>query len=360
MPFLLVSDLHFHSWSAFSTVDPTTGVNSRLESILQGLREGVASLDAAGGSTIVIAGDIFHKRGSIEPSVLNPVMDEFRGLTRRGYRVYAIPGNHDLASNESERVNNAVTALESVGVIVAHEPYTFEPDPGELWVVTLFPWRAKVADLICDMETSRNYAIDGYEESGYEEPFQDAIIHAPIDGVLPHLEGHGASASALSDTGFTRVFAGHYHHHRDMGDEVYSIGALTHQTWGDIGSRAGYMLVYSDHVEQFETSQPKFVEITGDESDSEAIEKAEGNYVRVQIEVSGDGDLADIRKGVLDLGAKGVVVIPIKRAVVARAISGSSTSVSIESSIKAYLDKRSASANAHALALDILSVARGV
>ena len=48
----------------------------------------------------------------------------------------------------------------------------------------------------------------------------------------------------LAKLGFRRVFAGHYHHHCSFEDgKVWSIGATTHQTASDIGTKAGFLLV---------------------------------------------------------------------------------------------------------------------
>lgn len=356
-PYLLISDLHYHSWSAFSET-AASGVNSRLQLLIDATREAFTELRVAGGKKAFIAGDVFHKRGSVEPSVLNPVMDLFRELTGEGFEIYAIPGNHDLEKNDSERLSNAITTLETCGVIVAHEPMvvTFDDDSR----VALFPWYSDIKALLAAMDSVR---IDILHEGDDDEycPPMDAIIHAPIDGVLPHLPAHGLDAKTLETVGYERVFSGHYHHHKRMSEGVYSIGALTHQTWGDIGSRAGYMLVGSEEV-QFETSHPRFVELTGEEDEDDAKALVKGNFVRVRAEIEKDSELKEIREGVLAWEAKGVSVIPVRKTTVTRAGAAPTTAggVAIESSIKTYLDKKGARPEAHTLALGILSEARGL
>jgi len=354
-PYLILSDLHFHAWTAFAETTPT-GVNTRLQLLLDAVRYAAAELKAKGGNKIFLAGDVFHKRGEVAPSVLNPVMDLFKELTVQGFEVYAIPGNHDLEKNDSERLANSITALESVGVKVAHEPTVIELTPGHK--VVLFPWFSSVKDLIAEMTIKREDLVEDTIQDD-AEPRLDAIIHAPIDGVLPHLPAHGLDANALFGTGFDRVFSGHYHNHKDMGDGVYSIGAMTHQCWGDIGSQAGFMLVYEEEVEQFPTKHPLFVELTGDETDEEAAEKAKGNYVRVRAQIEKDSELKEIREGVLALGALGVTLIPVRKTTVTR--TGTPTNgktASIEDSIKSFLDKKGARPSVHAMALDVLSEAR--
>lgn len=355
-PFLVISDLHYHSWSAFSETRPD-GVNSRLELLLEATREAAYALRDRGGNVIFNAGDTFHKRGSVEPAVLNPVMDLYRELVEDGFEVYAVPGNHDMTSNDSLRVGNAVTALESVGVKVAHKPMIVHLSEGHK--VVLFPWYSKITDLLESMQDLREALVEDLIEHD-AEPFLDAIIHAPIDGVLPHLPAHGLDASALFSTGFNRVFSGHYHNHKHMGDEVYSVGSLTHQSWGDIGSLSGYLIVDGDKVEHHETKHPVFVELTGDETDAQAAAKCKGNYVRVRAEIEKDSELKEIRDGVKALGAAGVTVIPVRKTTVTRAGAVPTTSggVSIETSVKAFLDKKGATPEAHTMALDVLSAAR--
>ncbi len=61
---VILSDLHMHSWSQFSS--PTnSGVNSRLGIIIRELYRAAAELQKAGGDTMILAGDLFHTRGSI-------------------------------------------------------------------------------------------------------------------------------------------------------------------------------------------------------------------------------------------------------------------------------------------------------
>lgn len=82
-PYGVISDCHVHEWSQFSTVLPT-GVNSRLQEILDEI--GLAAFDVSsnGGDTLYITGDLFHVRGSVSPKVLNPVKDLFTALTKPG------------------------------------------------------------------------------------------------------------------------------------------------------------------------------------------------------------------------------------------------------------------------------------
>ena len=90
----LCADLHLHGWSAFS--DTTEhGTNSRLEILLSELLRCATEVIKNGGDTMIVAGDVFHVRGSIAPLVLNPVKDCFKGIIGMGVKVILLAGNHD-------------------------------------------------------------------------------------------------------------------------------------------------------------------------------------------------------------------------------------------------------------------------
>src|SRR5579871_421230 len=134
-PYLLVSDVHAHAWSSFATT-LASGVNSRLQITLDELKRAVAELKAAGGDECLIAGDLFHVRGSVDPEVFNPVHDWF--ATYQEVSFVAIPGNHDLKSKDTTELGNAIKSLAGPKFVVAHKPYHGFACPDHVAVV---PWR---------------------------------------------------------------------------------------------------------------------------------------------------------------------------------------------------------------------------
>ena len=108
-PYLLVSDLHFHNWGEFST--EVDGVNSRLQHIIDALNEAITTLILKGGDQVIIAGDVFHVRGSLVPSVLNPVLTFIREWCDKGITFHCIDGNHDLESKNAVHNKSATSAL---------------------------------------------------------------------------------------------------------------------------------------------------------------------------------------------------------------------------------------------------------
>jgi len=344
-PYLILSDLHLHAWSAFSTVN-SDGVNSRLRIILNEIHKAAMVLKEADGNEIFCAGDLFHVRGKLAPTVLTPTLDAIRYLTEEeGMSFTVLPGNHDLENKTSDRIGSALNSLAGVGALVIDKPELIETESGR--VVLMVPWQPTKKALF---EILRQH-------SGEAEV--DAIIHAPLDNVLPNIPPSGITDTELANLGLGRVFVGHYHNHRDFGNGVYSIGALTHQTWADVGTKAGYLLVYPDQVEHYETDAPKFVRVS-EPAVSISHEDIQGNYIKVDKMFETAMHVEALRADLESLGAAGISINPIHgKPTVTRAgvtVSG----VSMEQSIAEFIQTRGYAdmPGVAALAQEILEEAR--
>ncbi len=322
-PFGIASDLHFNRWSTFAGVDEE-GINTRLNHILSALREGCARVAANKGHVVYLAGDLFHVRGSIAPSVLNPVLDCFREIIDDfGIAFRIIPGNHDLESNDSRRLTNACQALESLGCDVNTEP-VFYADHS----LYMIPWMPHLDDVRRALREGRA-----------KHDARRAIIHAPINGVLYGIPDHGLDAAELDKYGYERIFAGHYHDHRDLGSSVTSIGALTHQTWSDVGTRAGFLVVDEHGVHrQWESDAPRFIDYDLDWDEADAEMNCDGNFVRVKLGAAAESEIQTVRQSILDAGALGCVVQATPQAAaVTRTGATVSSGARIEQSIEDWI-----------------------
>ena len=146
-PYALFADVHFHKWNTFSTINED-GLNSRFAGLLTEVRRGAAEVSKRGGNLLIFAGDLFHVRGSVSPSVLNPVMDMFKALTYEGFEIVILAGNHDLEGKNSDRIGSAVTALEGVGCAVINDSVDawVDFDVAETKIMCL-PWHESIDDL---------------------------------------------------------------------------------------------------------------------------------------------------------------------------------------------------------------------
>ncbi|MFM0095586.1 hypothetical protein PQQ87_08235 [Paraburkholderia nemoris] len=326
-PYAIVSDQHFHLWQKFNSVNER-GINTRLQYQLDELRRCADELREAGGNLIVNAGDTFHVRGSLAPSVLNPVLDLHRELIKEGFEIIVDAGNHDLEGKDAERLSSAATALESVGCKVVSS-WQQGLDVHDRIVVV--PWFGSVRALKEKLEL-----IDPADRPGV-----DLILHAPVDGVLMGIPDHGLTGEYLASLGFRRVFSGHYHNHKEIvAGKVWSIGATTHQTWSDVGTKAGFLIVREDGVIWRKSHAPEFVQINGGEDELEMAAMVNGNYVRAFVDSAAKSkEVAALRTLFESHGAREVVLIPQGSAKATRETGAVSVTKgeTIEASVAGYV-----------------------
>lgn len=323
----ILSDLHAFSWSQFSKTD-ARGVNTRLQIVIDEMLRAADVLVAAGGTQMVLAGDLFHVRGSIDPAVFNPVHAAIETILANGIEIFAIPGNHDLKGKETDEIGNAIQSLAALkGFTVITEP-KFAAD--DLYMV---PWQSS-PDKLREHVKEFLGAYTGAEEV-------DLIIHAPLNGVLIGVPDHGLDAAEVAAWGFRRVFCGHYHNHKDLGDGVYSIGATNAQTWSDIGAKAGFLIVddKGGAVKWHASHAPSFVEVN-EETDPEEIPLiVDGNYVRVRGLSLSDKEINELRAELLRMGAA-AVSFNLARQVVSARSSTPAKALSLQASIAKYIEEQ--------------------
>jgi DNA repair exonuclease SbcCD nuclease subunit len=326
-PYAIVSDQHFHNWQKFNSVNKD-GVNSRLQFQLDELRRCADELREAGGNLIVNAGDTFHVRGSLAPSVLNPVLDLHRELIKEGFQIIIDAGNHDLEGKDAERLSSAATALESVGCKVVS---TWQQGLEVHDHIVVVPWFGSVRELKEKLEL-----IDPADRDGV-----DLILHAPVDGVLMGIPDHGLTGEYLANLGFRRVFSGHYHNHKEVvAGKVWSIGATTHQTWSDVGTKAGYLIVKDEGVVWRKSHSPEFVQINGTEDELELAALVQGNYVRAFVDSKAKAKEVEALRSMFEShGARGVVLITQASAKAARQTGAVSVTKgeTLEASVAGYV-----------------------
>lgn len=324
-PYGIISDTHNHAWSQFSEVMPD-GVNSRLRIILDETYRAAETVAIAGGDTLFHGGDMFHVRGSIAPSVLNPTIECYKRIHQEfGIDVVAIPGNHDLEGRDASFNSNAANSLRDSGVRVVNTPTT-------IGGVVLVPWVQDIGKLKESLERWSSKVGDNV----------DIIIHAPVDGVIMGIPDHGLDPKWLGDLSFRNVFCGHYHNHKDFGNGVYSIGALTHQTWGDVSSVAGFIIVDGGDVIHHASCAPSFVDLDlTDKKTKLAAFKIEGNYIRVKTTSGDEKKLKQVRDMLTDKGAAGVVIHAIHdKSPTLRTTATVSAGASVQQSVCEYVKEK--------------------
>lgn len=326
-PYIILSDIHCHNWTAFARHN-SEGVNTRLEIILNEMDRAVDVAMSKGVRRGYIAGDLFHVRGSMAPSVLNPLQARIDQHIENGFTWRIEPGNHDLEGKDSDEIGSAVLSLRNSGCDVITDTTYYEDDQ-----VVMIPWRNSLDALRADLAEIAEY-------HGEDKKMIDVIIHAPLNEVLIGIPDHGLSAEEVAAYGFKRVFCGHYHNFKSFCDgSVFSIGATTHQTWSDIGTHAGFLFVTPTKVVHVKSQAPSFIDydLSWDEEDRKCVE---GNYVRVIVEVDSIEEIAAIRDEIMELGAIDVNIMPIKKSKVTERTSTVAAGASLEVSVGDFVKEK--------------------
>jgi DNA repair exonuclease SbcCD nuclease subunit len=325
-----ISDTHYHNFERFSTVNKH-GINTRLQAIIDATKEATLAAKKQGITVMIHGGDCFHVRGKISPTVLNPVIELYRWIIEEcGMRVVMIAGNHDLESKEASDLTNTASALASVGVEIINQTTIDE----ELQCV-FAPWHSSLSDLkqqLSDCATKLDKDVNNYT----------AVIHAPLNGVIAGIPSHGLDSSDLAKYGYKRIMCGHYHNHVDFGT-VVSIGALTHQTFGDIHSKAGFVIERDGELSHHVTSAPRFVDLEHEDptDQTEFEECVNGHYVRVKLSDASETELADMRQDLTNAGALGSLITNIPSTTKTTKRTGTTASgVSMESSVSTWVKGR--------------------
>ncbi|MGV1754783.1 metallophosphoesterase [Agrobacterium sp. CG674] len=323
----VVSDIHANAWSVFSTINPD-GVNSRLRIILNELLRAANTVKKMGGKTLIIGGDILHTRGSIDPEVINPVRDTFKQILASGISCYAIPGNHDMKSKTSTKLSSSIQNLEEISLEgtefrIFNDPTVVEID-GD--VFGFVPWRYTMAELLSDLKNMSAHPSAAK---------MDVFIHAGIDGVLSGVSAHGLTHEMLAEFGFRNVMAGDYHNFKRMGN-IWSIGATTHQNWGDVNTKAGFLTVNDGDVTWHDTMAPKFIDVSVmDELEMEA--ECLNNYVRFRGPAMLQSQITELRNQFRAWGALGTSIEVPKATAATRPSAGPTKALSLNDSVETYV-----------------------
>ncbi|KMJ45124.1 exonuclease [Xenorhabdus khoisanae] len=290
----LISDTHYHVWDAFATTSHN-GMNSRLKIQLDATWEAAVAAKEAGAKALFHAGDVFHVRGSIAPTVLHFTSELYNKIINTlGLPVYILAGNHDLETNDSVFSANASASFSKIGanIVCSKTPQSFDLDGVKVHMISWYSDHRSLLNTVKELAKTIDISVPN-----------DLIIHTSINKAIPGMPDVGMEAEEFNGLGFRYVLSGHYHNHKEVIPGVISVGALTHQNWGDIGTTAGYMLINQDGTySQHATKAPIFLEL-----DNELTpEMVKGNYVRIRAVIKDDEHGKKLEEMAKLLGASGI------------------------------------------------------
>jgi len=235
MKIVHLADTHL-GLSAFSRVDPETGMNLREQLIYSNFLAAIDRIIAMRPDALVHAGDLFHQ---VKPKTraYTTALDALSRLHEAGIPMIVVAGNHSMA--RTRYTASPFEVLERGGyraadLYVAHNNRYRRVELGE----TVF-------HLIPNM----------IEPGGYRRAFEEIEFSGGTDVLVTHglasvlsdrrlhtVAEHELDATILSDR-FDYIALGHYHGQVQVAENAWYSGSLEYCNYGEIGDEKGGLLV---------------------------------------------------------------------------------------------------------------------
>ena len=262
MKYIVTADLQFDQQPRMSIMT-SAGISSRLQDRIDCWRWIVRTAVKKDCEGIIVVGDIFDSRTSIELPVIHHVCSEFYEASK-DITLYLVPGNHD-----SYLRNPSIHSLRSMAgfATIADDPTFVFDSGGKLGFV---PWTEDEQDLKDN--------IDFFERQGVSYAF----THVLLEGAA--VKGKGVPAENLELDRFKRVFLGDVHQPTKMSKTVEYVGAPMQMDFRDAGGKRGIVLLNTDANKRAfieNTFSPRF-HVVSDKDDLDGVRDCD--FVRIKPE----------------------------------------------------------------------------
>ena len=256
-------------------------MNSRLFNILNGICDMRDYCSTHGITDVLMAGDLFHKRATIEVSVFNPaykVLSSFRSL---GINLHAIAGNHDDVDSSQIPMTSIHAFKDIIHVIEKPEYFTIEDTE-----VVAIPYSKDKKFVINSMKELRESC---------KNPRQAILLcHLGVDGGLV---GSGmymmSDEYTLKDLMYDKwkyLVVGHYHQPQILEYNSIYCGTPVQNNFGDeLKGKDGYngFFVIDTKkrwdIEFVPIIAPRFITFSSvEELENADADFINSNYVRVK------------------------------------------------------------------------------
>jgi DNA repair exonuclease SbcCD nuclease subunit len=307
---IIYTDLHCHPYPFGASINEETGRNSRLQDCLDVLDWTANIVHDRGADARLFIGDMFHIRGRLAPSVINPISDHFETVHHRGWWQpfidFLIPGNHD--HEHRVKGEHALHSLRGDGVWVRDgHGYEVINDGGKLRGLGI-GWVAYEPSVVELKAKVKQVAAEARLQEGVERKI--LLIHHGVDGSMPNIPDCGFGPADLPIDTFDWVFCGDYHNHKELiPGRAWMVGAPLQHTFGDVGQTRGCVVLdtATGTVEFIENSAaPRFVTVDLVDGKMKVMgaKDVKGNFVRVRAD--DQKALEKLAAKITDMGARAV------------------------------------------------------
>ena len=264
MKILAMADIHAHNYQNHAVIDEN-GMNSRLSTIINAMDEALDVAFEERCEAILIAGDIFHVRGSIKPAVYNAVFKQIGNMAAH-IPVYLISGNHDMEARSGHSALEPFGAID--GCTLLDNVYVFVGDDKAPIKIAGIPYYKDIDEF--------KKQLDRYKDADI------IMMHQGIDDFRPtaSIPETTITVSYLRSITDAIIVSGHYHKVMKA-QNVLSPGSIIQHHFGDEGDDKGCWVIDTDTKDMkfFNLTYPEFVTVDKSERDNDYS----GHIVRVRI-----------------------------------------------------------------------------
>lgn len=244
---------------------------------------------------LILEGDIFHNRQTIDVLVQETAEKIFCVLCRRFKHVYVIAGNHDIYYKDT----NAVSSLNSIKKLVKQElgkdfNLTVIMQPVSLVINNQYSY------LMLPWENDNNVLSQTIKD--YEGKCDYIICHADVKGAkFNRFVKVETGLDTKQLTKYKKIYAGHIHIRQEFtkaGAIISYTGTPYHMDRGDVGNKKGFdILTYQDGevTETFIENKisPKYIKSNVYSLLNYTIEQIQTLFKNNFVDISVDTKIAD-------------------------------------------------------------------
>lgn len=234
---LFIGDQHWHNWSSFATIDPKTGLNSRLVNQLRLLESLARIRDEHDCTHTFWLGDWFHSRTKLDANVVSLITKKVYALWHE-HDVTWLVGNHDIWG--ATAAEHSLSMLAPLGSVIS-EPARFRTADGVL--VHAYPFERNTVLLKQQFEKYR-----------WSKP-DVQLIHQGLDeaSVGAYNVSIKASLSVKDLPPATLTLAGHFHKPQTVSDDpkVLYVGSVMQNDMGDRMDGSRRVIILDPQTSEF-------------------------------------------------------------------------------------------------------------
>lgn len=228
---------------------------------------------------VLIAGDIFHTRGSVHTSVFNHVYQVLISFKKVGLDIIMIAGNHDQIDS-SIVPENSLFAFQTFADVVSSPrviPYKYLNETIEICAIPYSKDKKFIKSYLDDYVDNKNTKFDSI-----------LLAHLGISGGLTGSGNYVMSDSwnlnELRASKFKYCIFGHYHKPQFLADWCAYVGSPLQNNFNDEGCEHGFMVIDTDRrwdMELIPLHYPQFISISTKNAKLINSDVISSNYIRV-------------------------------------------------------------------------------